>query len=383
MTIDSFLNKKLFFSIILGLFLIPCFVFAQKTVEIDFFYGNGCPHCADEQNFLNILEQKYPEVKINYYSINDLESRKLLTSLCVKHDVKKYLGSIPMTFINEDFILGFNKVETTGIEIEDSIKRQLKQTIEKEKEKEKIHIPILGEVDAERYSLPVLTIILGTLDGFNVCSLGALVFILGMVLAFRSKKKTLLFGGIFIITSAITYGLLMILWYQLFSLLGAYIKFMHILIGVIAISGGLYFFKQFLKFQKRGVVCAMNPTEGITSKLTSNIQKIFKNPKNTFTIIGATLAFAILITITEFPCSAITPVIYTGILAQADLSSLQYTLFIALFVLFYMIDEFIVFLVAVFTMKLWLTSQKFITYATLIGAIILISLGSYYLLTSI
>jgi len=103
--------------------------------------------------------------------------------------------------------------------------------------------------------LPILAVILGFFDGLNVCSLGALVLILGMVLALKSRKKILILGGIFILTTGIIYGILMILWHQLFLVLSPYLRKMEILIGALAILGGIHFLKEFLKFRKKGPVC--------------------------------------------------------------------------------------------------------------------------------
>jgi len=101
--------------------------------------------------------------------------------------------------------------------------------------------------------------------------------------------------------------------------------------------------------------------------------------RNTFLLLGSVFLFAAIITIVEFPCSAAVPVVFAGILSQSQLSTFYYLLYIALFILFYMLDEIIVFLVAFFTMKIWLTSNKLIARTALIEAIILFLLGFYYL----
>ena len=285
---------------------------------------------------------------------------------------------MPLTFVNHEFFLGFDNGEGIGRRIENSIRKNLGYPA-LPGENGKITVPLLGEINIGKYSLLTLTVILGFLDGFNVCSLGALVFILGLVLAFRSREKVLVFGGIFILTTAVIYGLLMVLWYQFFSLLSSYIGAMQVVVGLIAIGGGIYFFKEFLKFRKQGPVCEMGVSQGIAAKFTSRMQKSFKNSKNIFAVIGSLLVFAALITVIEFPCSAAVPVVYAGILTQAELAPFQYIFYIALFVFLYMADEIIIFLVSIATMKLWLASKKFVTYITLIEAIVLFLLGVYYL----
>jgi len=48
-------------------------------VNIYFFWGEGCPHCAKEKPFLEKLEEKYPEVKVYDFEVwKNSENRQLL-----------------------------------------------------------------------------------------------------------------------------------------------------------------------------------------------------------------------------------------------------------------------------------------------------------------
>ena len=370
--------RKKFFAV---LFFISFFLFAKvasaNNLEVNFFYSKICKHCAAEEKFLDKIEEKYPEVKINRYIANDPDNQDFLKEICEKYDAEKYLGVVPLTFIGDDFFVGFDNDEVTGKKIENSIRRNLGYSSLKYKDN-LISLPIIGEIDSNEYSLPALTILLGFLDGFNICSIGVLIFILGLVLAFRSREKTLIFGGIFIVTTAVIYGFLMILWYKLFSFLSSFTEITQILIGILAIFGAFYFLKQFFDFQKNGPTCSSKSGK-ITSAITSYLKETFKNPKSILATILAIFIFAALITIIEFPCSAAVPVVYTGILAQSGLGTFEYISYIIFFVFLYMIDELIIFLIAVFTMNVWLSSPKFVKWITLAEAIILFFLGIYYL----
>lgn len=115
------------------------------------------------------------------------------------------------------------------------------------------------------------------------------------------------------------------------------------------------------------------------AKFSSRFQNSLKNSSDIFLLLGSVLLFAGVITIIEFPCSALLPVAFAGVLAQSGLSTFQYLLYIAIFLIFYMLDEIIVFLIAFFTMKIWLASNKAITWITLAEAVILLGLGIYYI----
>jgi len=370
------------------------FVFAQDKLEINFFYGETCSNCAAEKGFLDELTKEYPEIKVNSFAVS--KNIDLLIQFYQDYDVPKELyGLVPITFIENKFFLGFSqeisrRIESCIIEmIEDGTDEpcdseepteELLEDVSTPFDWEKtISLPFIGEIDPAKYSLPALAVILGFFDGFNVCSLGALVLILGLVLSLRSRMKILFFGGIFILTTAIIYGFLIVLWYKLFEFLSSYSRAMQILIGLLGLGGGIYFLWQFIKFRKQGPVCETATAGGIVSRFSSKIQEAFKKPGNFLGVVGALLLFAGIITIVEFPCSAFVPVSFAGILAEADLPTFLYGSYVALFVLFYMLDEILVFLIATWKMTIWLASPKFVTWITLIESIFLFLLGAYYL----
>ena len=60
------------------------------------------------------------------------------------------------------------------------------------------------------------------------------------------------------------------------------------------------------------------------------------------------------------------------------MSSLAYVGYIALFVLFYMLDELVIFGISVFAMRLWSASARTVLWATLFEALVLLAIGAHY-----
>lgn len=365
------MKKIIFLCLFLSLFASSALA---KETEVNFFYSSTCPHCVQEQKFLDQLEERYSEIEVNRFSIS--ENVILLKKFYKDYDVpREYYGTIPITFIGEKYFVGFN--DEIGEKIESCVSQKDNECIENSSDG--LKLPFIGEINIEKYSLPVLAILLGFLDGFNICSLGALVLILGLVLALKSRKRVLFFGGIFILTTALMYGFLIVLWYKVFSFFTSYLSLMQFLIGVLGIGGAIYFLRQFLRFRKYGPTCEMNTGKGLMNKFSSRFKTSLQESRNVLLILISIVVFAAVITIVEFPCSAVVPVAFAGVLAQSGLSTFSYLLYISIFVVFYMIDEIIVFLVAFLTMKVWLASSKAITWITLLEAVILFALGIYYL----
>jgi len=371
--------KFVFSFILISFFILPYFIFAKESkLEIYFFYSSTCPHCRAEMKFLDSIEEKYPDIKIGRYLTRDPNYKDLMAELLKKHNAEKYTGLVPLTFVGEVFFLGFDNSQGIGKDIEESIKRQLDKIESKQEKKENvISLPIIGEINVLGHSLIFLSVVLGLFDGFNICSLGALALILGLVLVFRSRKKILFFGGLYILTTSIIYVLLISLWYKLFSYLSGYIRFMEIVIGSLGIIGAIYLLKEFVRFKKYGPQCDIG--NSFITKSSNKLRKLFDKSRNIFVIASGVLLFSAIITIIEFPCSAVIPVMFAGILSNAHLSFAAYFFYMLIYILFYMFDELIIFFAAVFKMSVWMTSPKFVTWITFAGAIILGILGVYYL----
>ncbi len=348
---------------------------SSSELELNFFWQDGCPHCAAEKVFLEELQEDYPELKIKNYSVEVAENRVLLKQFFDDYRVpSQYFGLVPMTFVGEEWYMGFD--EETGKEIRNYLENGRNNS--QNQTDNSINLPIIGKIDLEKYSLIGLSVVLGFVDGFNVCSLGALIFVLGIVLGLGSRKKILVVGSFFVLTVSFIYWLLMLVWYKAFTFLGSYLPYMNIAVGLISIGGGIYYLIQFFKFSKNGPTCETSKGTIIT-KFREGIKDMIKNPKNAIMMILAIVAFAAIVTIMEFPCSAAIPAAYTAALSTRNLSTLTYILYTIIYIIFYMIDEIIVFLVAAISSKIWLSSPKFIIASTFIGALVLLLLGGYYI----
>jgi len=361
------MKKIIFFAAFFLLF----FVFtgsisaAQPKTVVDFFYSATCPHCISEQAFLNNLEKDFKEIKINRYLAS--QNTPLLDKYYKKFKVPaNYHGAVPITFIKDRYFLGFN----------DQIGKDIKSYLAGGKEKNN---NLIDKINPEKYSLPALALILGSMDGFNVCSLGALLIILTLVLSLRSRKKIFVFGFAYLFTTAVTYGMLIFFWYQLFRFINPFIRKMEIVIGTITLVAAIYFVREFIDALLHGPNCKITEGKKISGKFSSNFKKIVAETEKLLPAVLSIFVFAATITVVEFPCSAAVPLVFAGILSKSHLSPFFYLMYMSIYLLFYLLDEIIIFLIAVFSMKLWLSSPKFVTWIILIQAVIMFLLSFHYL----
>lgn len=373
------MNKKRYFLVFSVLLLLCAFFIPKSAVaqdasaisesktEINFFYSAICPHCKAEEAFLGTLNAKYPEVKINRYEvIYNAENQKLLKNFYDKYDVpNNERGLVPATFTSTKYFVGFN--DQTANEIENCLKECLGRTTTPANT---VKLPFFGEVDFSKISLPAITVILGTLDGFNPCAMWILVVLLSMLVTSKSRKKIALVGGVFIFAEGLLYFLIMSAWLNVFFAL-SFAVLIRIAIGLFGIGFGIWRIRDFFIW-KPGVCKVVD--ESKSKSIMDRINNILKPSTLPATIFGI-IALAFGVNIIEFFCSAGFPTIYTRILALQNLSLFQYYLYLFFYIIFYMLDDIIVFVVAFLTLNRLNFSEKYSRYSTLVAGALLLILG--------
>lgn len=377
------MKKLLIFTLSLLLIFKTGVLFSQETekVLVFLFWGHGCPHCEKEKKFLKKLEQKYSFVEVKNYEIwENKANQSFLESLSKDLNIKSI--SVPITIIqNKHTVMGFLDEDSTGKRIEKLI---LKEYYKIAKElpppqdnlnaaasiPEIVSLPVIGEINIKELSLPLITIILGALDGFNPCAMWVLVMLLSFLIAIRDRKKLIILGGIFILASGFVYFLFMVAWLNLILFIG-YMFIVKIIIGSIAILGGGYYLKEY--FTNKDGSCRVTGSKQ-KAQIASKLSYYLEN-KGFWISALAIIVLAFLVNLIELICSAGIPAVYTQILAMTPLSSLAYYLYILLYIFVFLLESIIVFIIAVFSLKLTNVTAKISRYTHLIGGIVLLIIG--------
>lgn len=368
----------------------------QNKVNIYFFWQQGCPHCAAEKPFLENLVKQSPQLELRSFDIgSDREGIELLADIGRRLDIN--IQGVPFTLVGEKYFVGWYDESTTGASIKQAVDLALglscrdivreigdKQGILSAQPKEedcqqkgdidtlpaKIKLPLLGEVALKSISLPLLTIVMGGLDGFNPCAMWTLLFLISLLLGMKSRKRMWFLGVAFIFTSALVYFLFMSAWLNLILFLGLVI-WVRVIIGALALFGGGYNLKEFL----------FNKDSGCRVADDDKRQKVFKKIKNIIGQNSAWLALmgiivlALLVNLVELFCSAGLPAVYTQVLALTELSKAQYYLYILLYIFFFMLDDLFIFFVAMITLGMTGITTKYTRYSKLIGGLLMLLIG--------
>ncbi len=359
---------------------------SDNKADLYFFWANGCPHCSHEEEFLKELEQKYPDLKIHYLEVTkDKKNIELLKS--AGRELNANVSGVPFTVIGEQYFIGYNK-QTTGAAIEEAVQCALQNGCynvvgslvtpitpnpnqsEERTIPEKIELPLIGEMETKNISLPVLTIIIGALDGFNPCAMWVLLFLISLLLGMEDRKRMWILGSVFIVTSAFVYFLFMSAWLNLILFLG-FIVWVRIIIGLVAIIGGGYSLKEY--FTNKEAVCKVTNNEKrikVFEKLKAVTQK-----QKLWMAIGGIILLAFAVNLVELICSAGLPAVYVQILTLTELPEWQYYAYLILYIFVFMLDDLFVFFVAMKTLQIAGITTKYTRASRLIGGIIMLIIG--------
>lgn len=361
---------------------------AEEKKKIYEFWSKYCPHCKEENIFLDRLQRERGDFEVISYEVtSNSDNAELFKKFADACGNKQY--AVPALYIGESSVIGYKDEATTGqeiISILDYYKNKsyidplenmqsggvFKSGSELCKKGESVEtkrkLPLIGEVDLANFSAPALAIVLGTVDGFNPCAMWALVALLTLLISLGSRKRLILVGGTFLLSS----------WLISFFLLSAFlnafifVKFdlaMRLIIGVVAIYTSYQLFKS---YQKETEECKVSTGK---KRIYKHIENLSQSKFIPFLIFGA-IALAVMVNVVEFMCSINLPVVFTKVLSMANLPSYQKYLYIALYDVFYMLDDIVVFLIALFSMKAFTGfNQKYTRFTKLVGAIVMLILA--------
>lgn len=376
--------KRIFQLILFALIFFIRPVSAQTPVEVVVFVRDGCVHCADEEKFL----AKQRDITTTFYRLENPDQRKIWEDFTTRIEISKIT---PITVIGKNYIIGFDSEKTTGQEIIALIEKTKKSGDLTDLENPQAYgskgsgcdedglipctdsfdvtLPFIGKINAQKYPLFIISALLGFFDGFNPCAMWVLVTFLVILLQVGSRKRMFLFAGTFVIAEAIMYTLILTVWFKTWD----FVRLDSIItpvVGGIAIIGGIFFLRE---WRKKEIECRVTNIE----QRHKTRQKLQELATSKFTLVTflVILGIAFSVNIIEFACSIGIPQAFTKILELNALSGLQSTLFIAIYILFYMIDDFIVFGIALYGADKLSITTKYSKVSNLIGGVVMVILG--------
>ena len=371
---------------------------AADPNRIELFVREGCPHCAQAEEFMARLGGERPELAIVVRDVT-----KDAGALARLQELAQATGAgaarVPATYVNGQLILGYSAEASTdklirsalaggrvtsgaptdasSCEAEDSLScgPGASAGAGAAALEEAFSVTLFGHtVTLDDVGLPAFTLAMGLLDGFNPCSMWVLLLMISLLAPLNDRKRMLAIAGTFVLVEGISYFAMMAAWLNLFMFIGLS-RASQVVIALIAIFAGAINVKDFFAFG-RGI--SLSIPASARPMIYNRMRGILHAPTYKVAIVG-TIVLALLVQVVEFMCTSGFPALFTRILTLKQLDIAAYYGYLLLYISAYMLDDVIVLGIGVTLLSRHRLQEKEGRVLKLIAGVVMIGLGIYLL----
>ena len=345
--------------------------------DLEVFVREGCPHCVRAKVFVAQLQQEQPELRISIRDvIAEPAALSRLQSLAQSQGVS---ARVPAFEVGGQLIVGFSEQAGTGAYLRQSllVARLCGDSPECQAEarKQEFSLDFFGRrLSLSQVGLPLFTLAMGLLDGFNPCSMWVLLLLISLLAPLNKRKRMFAIAGTFVAVEGIAYFVFMAAWLNLFLLIGLS-RASEIVIAVLALLAGAIHLKDFWAL---GGAVSLSIPSAAKPGIYARMRHILQAGNLLAAILGAAL-LAVLVQIVELMCTAGFPALYTRILTLQQLDRLDYYAYLLLYDLAYMLDDVIVLGIGIVTLSQRRLQEKEGRWLKLLSGLVMMGLGVYLL----
>lgn len=302
--------------------------------ELVVYVRTGCPHCAKAKEFLADLASRRPNLRIVYRPVDeDAGAREELVRLSESKGL--WPPGVPTFVSNGKVIVGFDDAAHSGPDLLALIGPGTAPVGH-------VETALFGTLSASRLGLPVFTLALGLLDGFNPCATWVLLFLLSVLVRVQDRRRMALVAGTFVLASGLVYYAFMAAWLNLFLAVGMS-NAVRLALACIALVIGAFNVKDFF-------TAGRGPSLSIPAQakpgLVARMHAVLKAEALPASLV-AVAVLAVIVNFVELLCTAGLPAIYTAVLTQHDVSAAARYAYLALYIAGYLADDTLMVAVAV------------------------------------
>lgn len=351
-----------------GMSVLQTVAAATVSRDVQVFVREGCPHCADAKRFLSALSQQRPDLRIEYREVDrDPQARERLVE--ISQAVGAWPPGVPTFVIDGQVLIGFDDAEHTGAVLLEMLGATSSAN------GHIVRSPIFGTVDVAHLGLPLFTVAMGLLDGFNPCAMWVLLFLLSMLVHLKDRRRMALVAGTFVLSSGAVYFAFMAAWLNVFMVVGL-TDSLRIGLAVLALLIAAVNLKDFLAFG-RGV--SLSIPDSAKPGIYARVRSVLKAPSLPASLAGVA-ALAVVVNFVELLCTAGLPAIYTAVLTQQGLAPWAYYAYLGLYILAYVADDALMVGMAVFALGSGKLGERGGRVLKLISGMVMAVLGGVMLL---
>jgi hypothetical protein len=354
----------------------------ESPVDVELFSRSDCPQCARARAYLDDLQAARPAITVRILDVmHDADGLVRLQELAAREGVVSL--AVPTFHVRGRLVVGWAGREVTGRHVEALLDGQMvdadappgegcaaEVACEAPPLRDVVELPLLGPVGARSLGLPLFTVVVGLLDGFNPCAMWTLLLLLSLLVRLGSRVRMLLVAGTFVLVSGLVYYAFMAAWLNVFLLAGL-TREIQVGLGLVAVVAGLISLKDVIAF-RRGF--SLSIPDSVKPRLYAHIGRILRAPGLPAMLVGVA-ALALLVNTVELLCTAGLPAVYTQVLVGYGLPTWQNYALLGLYQVFYMLDDSLMLVVAVTTLSSKRLQEREGRWLKLVSGAVLVALG--------
>lgn len=336
--------------------------------ELQVFVRQGCPHCGDAKTFLDELARSRPELRIIFREVHrDDGARDALVA--ISRAVGAWPPGVPTFVYGMHVLVGFDDAAHTGAELQRLIDNAPPPA------RDRVDSALFGTLSASELGLPLFTLALGLLDGFNPCAMWVLLFLLSLLVRLNDRRRMGMVAGTFVVTSGVVYYAFMAAWLNVFLFVGMS-EALRIGLAALAILIGSINTKDFFAF-RHGV--SLSIPESAKPGIYARARGILSTESLPASL-AAVAGLAVMVNFVELLCTAGLPAIYTAVLTSQDLSALAHYGYLGLYILAYIADDALMVGTAVLALGSGKLGERGGRVLKLVSGLVMLALGVVMLL---
>lgn len=363
----------------------------EKPVDIEAFVRDGCPHCEQAEQFLAVLQREQPELRIAIRNVYQ-EPAALERLRAIVESGNSELIRLPAFVVRGELIIGYTDETSSGALIRSVLRSSAHQLpasgddvgscevqsslsceAPASEEADVFAVTLFGRrIGLDEVGLPMFTLAMGLLDGFNPCSMWVLILMISMLVPMHNRPRMLLVAGTFVAVEGLAYFMFMAAWLNLFLLIGLS-RASELAIAGIAILAGFINLKDFWAY---GVGISLSIPSAAKPGIYARIRRVLQAENLAGAMLGAVL-LALLVQMVELLCTSGFPALYTRILTLRQLQGLDYYGYLLLYNLAYMLDDVIVLGIGIITLSQHRLQEKEGRWLKLLSGLVMVGLGAY------
>jgi len=343
--------------------------------ELQVFVRQGCPHCAAAKAFLPELQRRHPRVRVRLRDVGtDPQARADLLRLSQQAGVSA--PGVPTFTYGGKVLVGFDGPTGRG--------RELLALLEATEPRGDgasgagagaLDLGPLGRLSVSSAGLPLFTLAMGLLDGFNPCAMWVLLFLLSLLVHWRHRRRMALVAGTFVLVSGAVYFAFMAAWLNVFLLLG-WSDALRLVLAGLALTVGVV---NVLDSRRRGSGFVLSIPDEAKPGLYARMRSVVQS-RSLLPAMAAVAVLAVVVNAVELICTAGLPALYTAVLSQQDLPTAAHYAYLGVYIVGYIADDTLMVGAAVLALSSDKLTEAGGRWLKLISGAVMLALGAALLL---